>query len=237
MSKSADREEWEVPHQPRKGSGSAWLMLVAAAVVILALIGLTQPMILRSHKAAERTEAISNAKQVGLALLEFDQEFGSFPDETTRELVLAKKETELDLSGVSSNAMLRQLVAYGVRSEDIFYCEHRVLPTHRPDNRMGKGQALAAGEVGFAYVVGLNSSSNPELPVLCASMIPETLQFDFSSLQQRAVVLRVDNTAKVLRIREEDGMVTYGGGELMLDTNNGLWPDGYVIDLRHPERP
>ena len=235
MSDPADLEEWEV-RAPERRRGSTWLMLIVAAFVILVLIGLSQPMILKSAKAAERTEAINHAKQIGLALLEFDQEFGSFPNDETRSMVQAKTKTELDLSGQSSNTIFRQLIAYGVPSEEIFYCQHLALPTHRPDNRMGKGKALEPGEVGFSYVAGLSSSDNPSLPVICAAMIPGSFRFDSSSLQHRAVVLRVTNSARAYSIREEDGAVTIGEGRLLFDPDNGLWPEGHRIDLRHPER-
>lgn len=234
MSDQKQLEEWEV-EDPERRRGTTWLMLIVAAFVILALIGLSQPMILRSAKAAERTEAISNAKQIGLALLEFDQEFGSFPNDETGVMVQAKMKTDLDLSGKSSNAMFRQLIAYGVQSEDIFYCQHLALPTHRPDNRLGKGEALEPGEVGFSYVAGLSSSDNPTLPILCAAMIPGTFAFDDSSLQHKAVVLQVTNSARAYFIREEDGAVPVGEGRLLFDPSNGLWPEGHVIDLRHPE--
>lgn len=234
MSEENQTEEWEVPGETPKKVG--WGMVIVVCLIVWVLIGLLDPMILRSAKAGERTEAISNAKQIGLALLEFDQEFGSFPDEKTRVLLLENKETDLDLSGSSSNAMFRQLIAYGLESEEIFFCENPALPTRRPDNKIENGKALEAGEVGFSYIAGLNSSCNPGQPVLCASMIPGSLRFDPEPLQGKAVALRVDNSVKAYSILPDSGRATFGEGKLLLDPENGTWPTGHVIDLRHPEK-
>jgi hypothetical protein len=57
-------------------------------------------------------ETINNARQLGLAFLEFDNDYGSFPHESTIPLVLKSHPTHgYDLSGSSSNALFRQLFA------------------------------------------------------------------------------------------------------------------------------
>lgn len=42
--------------------------------------GLTAPMVLRQRHKADQTEAISNMRQLGLALFEYDAEFGKYPE-------------------------------------------------------------------------------------------------------------------------------------------------------------
>ena len=87
----------------RKLRGFTLVELLVVIVIIAALAGLSAPMILRQRKAADRTEAINNAKQIGLALLEFDQEFGGFPDDDTAESVADATGSSLNLSGGKSN--------------------------------------------------------------------------------------------------------------------------------------
>ena len=218
--------------------GSRWqtvVMIVVALLVIVALIGLSQPVILRAAKATERTEAINNAKQIGLALLEFDEDYGSFPEGETVELVRKATKTELDLSGKSSNAMFRQLIANGIQSEDIFYCLHP--ETGKPDGNLRPGEALLAGEVGFSYLAGQNTSENPGKVVLLAPMKIGTQEFWAKPFKGRAVLLRLDNSVEAPLIREADGQVTVDSGKTLFDTGDDtVWGEGFVFDLRHPEK-
>lgn len=205
-----------------------WIVILALAILV------ALPLLLRGgSRNGYRVEAINNAKQIGLALLEFDQDYGKFPDETTLQAVLGETGTLLDLSGDSANAQFRQLIAYGLRTEEIFFCKHP--QTRRPDNMMGPGEALAPGEVGFSYVAGLHTRMDPALPVLAAPMKWGTMQFHNEPSIGKAVILRVDNAAKALPIGKRDGKAWLAEGRGVFDPDNGVWPKGHVIDLRHPE--
>lgn len=235
-----DEEEWSGVESREGERRSSWrqtmVMTLVGLFVVAALIGLSQPRILRSAKASERTQAINNAKQVGLALLEFDQEYGSFPEEATIEMVRRATKTKLNLSGNSSNAIFRQLIAFGIQSEYIFYCVHP--DADKPDGDMRPGRALEAGEVGFAYIAGLNTSLNPGKVVLLAPMKHGTRQFWREPFQTKAVLLRLDNSVEAPLIREEDGLVSVGKGKTLFDTGDDtVWGAGYEIDLRYPEKP
>ena len=172
-----------------------------------------------------RTEAISNAKQVGLALLEFDQEYGSFPDDDTAEAVSESTGSTLNLSGNTSNDYFRQLIAYGIQSEDIFYTKSAY--TRKPDNVVNDGNALEPGEVGFGYVMldattGQNTSGNPGRPVLVTPLLDASTQWEFDGdpYADKAVILRLDNSAKALQIRGTDKNVTVGGGKTLQQTGD-----------------
>lgn len=211
-------------------------MLLTGVAMLFLVALICAPMFLRSSKAAERTEAISNSKQVGLALLEFEQEYGSFPHERTAAEIERATGTGIDLSGSSSNAMFRQLIAYGVMSEDIFFCGHPEFGKKRTDNRIRGPQALEPGEVRFSYVAGLDHTMPLELPLLAAPMKLGTETFHDKPYKDKAVVLRLDNSARAFAVRPSDGRVTVGGGKTLFDPANGSWPKGHVIDLRHPEK-
>ena len=213
-----------------------WGLVAVFVVMLVIVVACLPPMVLRSTKASERTMATSNAKQLALALIEFDQEFGKFPHESTVPLVQSATGTGLSLAGHSSNAMLRQLIAYGIESEDIFDSCHPEMPTSGPDNDIRPGQALKPGEVGFSYVAGLDSSMNPGLPVLAANMMPGTEEFWDRPFGGKAVILRIDTSVDQLMIRASDSKVTVGGGLTLFDPSAPYWPKGHTIDLRHPER-
>ncbi len=63
-----------------KRRGFTLVELLVVIVIIASLAGLTAPMVIRQRKKADQTQAISNARQIGLALFEFESEFGSYPD-------------------------------------------------------------------------------------------------------------------------------------------------------------
>lgn len=225
--------------QPR---GFTLVELLVVIVIIAALAGLSAPMILRQQKAAARTEAASNARQVGLALLEFDQEFGSFPDDDTAELVADSTGTDLTLNGNTSNDYLRQLIAYGIQSEDIFFTKTSY--TREPDNVITTGNALEAGEVGFGYVmlnqgVAQNTAGNPGRPVLVAPLLDASTnwKFDRDPFGGKAVYLKLDNSVEQPLIRERDNAVTVGGGRTLDQTGNDtVWGTGSNPTLVAPEK-
>ena len=218
-----------------------WGMMVVGVFVVLALAGLSAPMVLRCPKATERTWAINNAKQVGLALLEFDQEFGSFPDETTAAMVKKSTGTDLDFSGQSSNAMFRQLIAFGVQSEDLFFVPKHPECRNKPDNNISEDKALEDGEVGWSYImlaggVGQNASGNPGRPVLAAPMKIGTEQFWPDAFGDKGVILRLDNSVEAPLIRSKDLKISVGNGETLFDTGpESVWGEIGLIDIRYPE--
>ena len=231
-----DHLEEQPPEGWRGVSPEQFWMVMVFGVVIFLLAFLSMPMVLRSKKAPDRTQAINNAKQVGLALLEFEMEFGKFPDASTVAAVKASTKTTHDLSGTSSNAMFRQLIAFGIQSEDIFYCLHPE-GIRKPDKILTPGNALAPREVGFSYIAGLDTSMNPGRPVLLTPMKIGTEEFWPRPHGKKAVILRIDNSVEVPLIRSADNKGSIGGGMTVFDTGPGtVWGSGFHIDLRHPEK-
>ena len=91
--------------------GFTLVELLVVIVIIAALAGLSAPMVIRQRKKADQTEAVSNARQVGLALFEFENEYGNYPDATTATAVTAATGSQLALGVADSNGLFRQLVA------------------------------------------------------------------------------------------------------------------------------
>ncbi|MBB5352779.1 prepilin-type N-terminal cleavage/methylation domain-containing protein [Haloferula luteola] len=209
--------------------GFTLVELLVVIVIIAALAGLSAPMVLRQRKAADRTQAINNAKQVGMYLIEFDQEFGSFPDNNTAQDVKDSTGSSLDFSGNKSNDYFRQLIAYGADNEDIFYTKTPY--TRKPDKNLEPGKALSQGEVGFGYVMldattGQNSTGNSNRPVLATPLLDAQTNwtFDMGPYGGKAVILRLDNSVEAPIIRETDNNVTVGGGKTLQKNGKGtVW--------------
>jgi hypothetical protein len=226
----SDVEQTPEPEQARKSFG--WLFWFFVIVVILSFVGLTQPRVIRSAKKSELTEATINLRQIGLALFEFDTEYNSFPNDSTAALV-AKKHPKHghDLSGKSSNALFRQLIATGMaQSEQMFYAKNPGV--RRPNDKISPGRALEKGEVGFAYIAGLSTAGNPARILAFAPVIPGTTKFDPKPFQGMAVFLRIDNSVISMKIHQ-DGRV-YSEGFDILSPEHPLW-NGHALDIRYPE--
>ncbi len=108
-----------------KGVAVAGLVLGYFSVLILLVAmvaGLITPLILRQQQAAERVAMGSNTKQIGLALLEFHQEFGSLPSDDTAEAVKSATGTNLPLTG---GDVFRQIETYGIEMQPLLTVSSR----------------------------------------------------------------------------------------------------------------
>ena len=209
-------------------------MCIGASAWFVIILLLVSPWFLRRgrHRGADRVEAISNLRQIGIAHLEFDTEYGSFPSDATAAEVTANFPAHgHNLSGGSSNAFFRQLFAAELaRSEGMFYA--KVPGVRKPDGDITPGKLLEKGEVGFAYVAGLSSAGNPARPIAFAPVIPGTTKFDPKALHGFAVFLRIDNSATSIPIGK-DGKVLLDGIDI-LSVKNPIW-EGKAPDIRYPE--
>jgi hypothetical protein len=197
----------------------------------LLLMFFVAPLVLKSRKASERTEALNNARQIGISLFEFDAEYGSFPSSATIPDVKAATSTSLTLDDSSSNKLFRQLIAYGLKSERPFFAD--IPGIRRPDDIFSSdATAISKGECGFSYVTGLSTRDNPDLPVIMTPMAWGTQSFyRTKAFGEKAIVLRLDNSATPMVVLE-DGRVTLGGGLTLFDPK--LW-GSVKPDLRWPE--
>ena len=141
-------------------------------------------------------QAVNNAKQLFYLMVEFDQDFGEFPSDDTAGEIKGGEEYK----GKHSNDYLGQLIVAGYTTiEEIFYVEKGA--KKRPDNKIGtKAQTLAAGECGFAYILGQSTSSPSGRPLLCAPMTGKGTKFDPQVFGGKALVLRIDGSVKTYDI-------------------------------------
>jgi len=215
-------------YQIRRGFTLVELLVVIAIIATLAGVGV--PVIMSQKKKGDRSQAINNAKEIGMALFNFDQEYGSFPC-TATATTLTDNGSTLTFGTANSNDYFRQLIAGGVTSEKPFYA--KAAYTKKPDNVMTTDKALAAGEVGFAYIMksateALPSSGNTGRPIIVSSMkdaVGTDFKFDKDVYDRMAVVQRIDNSASLESINKDD-LATIGGGKTLFETGaDSVWED------------
>jgi hypothetical protein len=89
-------------------------------------------------------------RSLAFALLEFETEHGSYPNQNTAKTIQTATGSLLDFTGPSSNAAFRQLLAGDfLQTESV--CHAPISGTHRPDNDITPGEALKKGECGCSY--------------------------------------------------------------------------------------
>jgi prepilin-type N-terminal cleavage/methylation domain-containing protein len=206
--------------------GFTLVELLVVIVIIASLAGLTAPMVIKQRKKADQTEAVNNAKQIGLALFEFETEYGSFPDDTTA-LAVATATTTTAVSGTSSNDRFLQLIRAGVtQSEAMFYAKSTY--TKKPDGVTTGDKALDKGEVGFGIIMmgtaGMTASGNPSRPIIAAPFTSALAdKFDPDLFDGKAVVLKVDNSVTSLSINTTSGLVTLNGSPMLTTGLDSVW--------------
>jgi prepilin-type N-terminal cleavage/methylation domain-containing protein len=226
------------------GRGFTLVELLVVIVIIAALAGLTAPMVIRQRKKADQTEAVNNAKQIGLAMFEFSDAYGSFPDSTTGEQVTENTGTTLTFAGGASNDFFRQLIAAEIsQSEAMFYAKTNY--TKKPDNVYNtSSNALSAGEVGFGYIMNgetaFSTAGNPSRPIVAAPLAGTTTPatdgtFDVDMYDSKAVVLRIDNSVQSLNVLKTSKQAQMGGGKTLLQTGaDTVWGDGVTPTMVPP---
>lgn len=202
------------------------------ASILALLAGLTAPMVIRSPKKPDQTQAVNNARQIGFALFEFEAQYRAFPNDNTKDLVDKNHpDHDFNLSGKSSNALFRQLLAASyTQSEEMFYA--KVKGTRKPDGIISPGEALKKGEVGFGYIAGLNPIGNPARVIAFCPIIPGTDRFDPKPFKGKAVLLRLDNSAVSVDIDKHGHAIV--GGSNILSAKHPVW-GGEKLDIRYPE--
>ncbi|MFN6016403.1 MAG: type II secretion system protein [Verrucomicrobiota bacterium] len=226
------------------GRGFTLVELLVVIVIIAALAGLTAPMVIRQRKKADQTEAVNNAKQIGLAMFEFENAYGTFPDASTAAQITPNNPTYA-LAGTTANDYFRQLIAAEIsQSEAMFYAKTGF--SKKPDNVYNSDTtALAAGEVGFGYLMNtstaFSTAGNPSRPIVAAPLafagttISADGTFDVDMYDSKAIVLRIDNSVQSLNITSTSKLAQLGGGKTLLQTGaDTVWGTGVTPTMVVP---
>lgn len=222
------------PPPPSEQARRSWrigrAIWVVGTVSILLLFMLAR-FGLKSRRQPPQKDALSNARQIGMALFEFETEYGKFPDEDTIGKVASDTGTKMNLGRKSSNDFFRQLMASGITDwEGMFYANLKRGPG--PDEITTGHRALEKGECGFTYLRGAKSTDHPMRPIVVTPMISGTKPFDRKPFDGYAVVLRLDNSVISLPINR-DGHIMVDGRNLM-DPGHPIW-EGHPPVIAWPE--
>ncbi|WP_035609899.1 hypothetical protein [Haloferula sp. BvORR071] len=232
---------------PRGHPGFTKMELAVLILLILAVAVIAAPVLFRpGHRAPDRTEALNNIKQISVMLFEFDADYGSLPDDKTALEVKQRNKTDFTLTGQYSNDYFRQLlVGGGGKSEKPFWCKTAQSPKkNREDDFSSQAKTLEAGEVGFSYIMaspskGQSANDEPLRPVVVAAsdQFRADWTFDPDAFAGKAVVLRLDNSATPMQIRQNDKKVSTGvAGKTLGDSgDNTVWGSGVNPVLKAPQ--
>lgn len=210
--------------------GFTLVELLVVIVIIAALAGLTAPMVIRQRKKADQTEAMSNARQIGLALIEFENEYTTYPDANTATSVANATGTTA-VAGDTANDRFRQLFKAGmISSEAVFYAKTGF--TKKPDNDITDGKEIEAGENGFGYIMkndtatGYSSAGSAGRPVAVAPLATALDgTFDIDYYDGKAVVLKMDNSVTALTISTSTKQAQLNGKDLLTRGPDTVWGD------------
>lgn len=226
-----------------KKRGFTLVELLVVIAIIATLAGVGVPAIIAQKKKGDRSQAIQNAKQVGLGLFSFEEEYGTYPSDSTATDVKENTESEYTLSGPNSNDYFRQLIAAKyIDQERPFYAKTSY--TKKPDNVYSTSQkCLSDGECGFSYIMvagggALNSSGNSARPVIFAASKKDNTDGECETdvYDNKAVVLRIDNSATVESIQPSSGKIIAGGGKTLLQTGSDtVWGTETTPEVKVPK--
>ncbi|MDG1669781.1 MAG: prepilin-type N-terminal cleavage/methylation domain-containing protein [Akkermansiaceae bacterium] len=215
--------------QMRKGFTLVELLVVIAIIAVLA--GLATPAILKAKKSADKAKTVSNAKQIGIAMMDFDGTYGEFPSDGTRkELESIGEEVP---SGDSANDYFAQLLINdSVDSEKIFYAKG-VRGVKEGDNvfKNQPDKILEKSENGFGYFMyddktALSSSDASSCPLVCAPLKsggPNPV-FDENAYAGEYVYLQLDSSVVTGKIKDGRALLKNQGMKTITTTGEGsMW--------------
>lgn len=229
----------------RMHRGFTLVELLVVISIIATLAGVGVPVIISKKKDGDRAQATANIKEVGLAMFTFEQDYGSYPcNSTAVEVRNNNPESSIAFGSSSSNDFFRQLIAAGsIDSETSFYAKAPY--TRKPDNVMTQSKCLAPGECGFAYIMAtmtepLSSSGNSRRPLLAAAVFNGLTNgtFDPDVYAKKAVIFRIDTSATPEAIRPSDKKVLVGGGKTLMQggDRDTVWGSDINPVLKAPEK-
>jgi hypothetical protein len=163
------------------------------------------------QERAKQTKDMSNGKQIALAMKQFALDHnGVFPNKEPG--VNYDTATALANTDKSNDAFWWLFPTY-LTAEDIFVVPGSIWSTGA-DNKLDAAGAgarvftLANGECGYAYIMGLNDTSNPQFPLLCDAFINgAAIPWEYATDKtikggvwggKKAIVVFVDGSAQVM---------------------------------------
>jgi hypothetical protein len=238
-----DSEPSNVPSAAEKARSKVGCFIACGLIglCLVLVIGWCAPSLVskRYKQIGEQIIAKENGKTMALALNDFASEYGSFPDHETAEAVKKNTLTTLDLDGDTANHYFRQLIAAGMAKSENPFSARTDYSRKRPDNYMKGDQALKLGEVGFGYIMNGTKALPADNLNRVIAVTPlrngsVTGEFDPNPLDGMAVLVLLDTSVKMVRIRKEDRQVMLGGKKLLENGADTVWGTAITPVIKPP---
>ncbi|MDP4898770.1 MAG: type II secretion system GspH family protein [Akkermansiaceae bacterium] len=222
-------------HTTRRGFTLVELLVVIT--IIAALAALVSPQVMRALKKADANTAVSNARQIGLAMFSFQNEYGTFPDADTQTDVEDDfPDGDITLDATSSNGYFRQLFrGEFTDSEEIFFAKTAV--SKKPDGVITGTNCLETKENAFGYIMnqdeGLTTGGN-SARTIAATPLTEAGLFDQDAFDKKAVSLRIDQSVQILNINADGEALLKGGASVLTAGNDTVWGSDITPTMKEP---
>jgi prepilin-type N-terminal cleavage/methylation domain-containing protein len=197
--------------------------LLVVITIIAILAGIALPVFTSVQIKGQQTKALSNAKQIALALrLYASDNNGLYPSYTLNQ---GQPSTT---TVANSNEAFAQLFPTYIQEEAIFWLAKSAWCTANPPPETYDAAGtdpnvltLAAGQNEWAYVLGLNDSSNPAMPLIADGFTGQsgpntthTYTVDQSVKggiwkAQKAIIVHADSSGVVANVTQSTGANQY----------------------------
>lgn len=222
--------------------------LIVAVVVIAIVAILAFPRMVCGPVDGRQVRAVSNARQIALALRMYAQDHdGKFPSFKIEHGVPGTTPV------TDSNTAFAQLFPAYIQMESPFWqSKSKFCNARQPDNHYDASaldtpvETLKPGENEWAYVTGLTNSANSPLPLIASGFAdPVTHRYSLNPYEKGgawkgmlAAVVRVDGSAACEQVHAHDLTVhgrngSQSGGDIFTTANavNGwLQPENVVVN-------
>jgi len=205
--------------------------------LVFALAFTLAPPIDYRRGAVRGAIAVNNAKQVSIALLEFEGTYGHFPGEDVPEELQTGYPSQ---NRSDSNYILGQLIAAKIYDTEEYFT---ITGAKRPDGVISpSNEILRAGECQFSFISGTESSPinyrdfPADTPILLAPMIGNSNLFDptFYNSKGLAICAHLDSSVKRIPV-DRSGVAFMSKSKKinLLDPSNRIWK-GQAPKIHHP---
>ena len=179
-----------------------WKALLLLALILFVLAGIIRPQFEKAQIAGKRAKALSHSKAIAGGLITFKTDFGQYPCDATRDLLLKKGMAQLPL-GSDANAYLAQLIVTDIIDSEARFYARKMQHMFKGDNNISNAkEILSKGENGFAYIIAQNNKPLTDVksitPLIIAPILTagENPTFDPLPYQGYYVYGAVDGSGK-----------------------------------------